>query len=169
MASPTTFEDLLETPRIGKFLNSIKDRDLRQEARIAMWEAYSKSTKENIESYLVKAARWRLDQISNQGRQMFGYPSNGTQVRGRPDKYIGMDIIPDLMFWGSYDNTPDDPILTKRVRQAVATLPPRMKDKVFRRFWLDEPGVQLSGTWWYGSHRSVGAKQKLLEALGHGW
>lgn len=152
-----TLEEVLSDPRMVRYLRSISSDDLRQEARIAIWKALPKSAGSNPVSYLMTAAKWRVSNVASGSKLQTGQEP----FRGRPRAEIPVEVDPEHPSWGSVDPETMDYSDQAVVREAVNTLPDVYKDRVFRRFWLDE-AVHLTGKWWCGDR---GVRNRLLEEL----
>lgn len=145
-----TYEEVLADPRVKAFLRNIRDEDARQEARIKMWQEYTRLEdvgNRDLAMYLLRAGKWGM---LNHYRKK--EPPIPVEIH-EENPYFMYDLEDHLE---SID-------AREKVRAAVdAVLSTGQKDKVFRKFWLDEV-VYLKGAWWY--HNAWGARAKLRKAL----
>lgn len=188
-----TFEEIMRSSKARSWLKgfarrvapqSVSYEDLEAEGMIAMWKAYDKgNATSNLDSYLIRAAKWQILRVLDR-RQWTGQDkSPGAGFRGnqwqRADAPAGRihpdqveQLYPDdvMRDWDEVSGSEhgyhlaelDD--LRSAVREAVAALSPSQRDRVFRKFWLDE-SVPLSGNWWRDPR--WGVRARLVEKLAH--
>lgn len=142
--------------------------DLESEGLLAMSQAYDKASKaKNLDSYLIQAAKWHIQQSwtrrlwTGQPRIHHGGPFQGSRIY--TDEIESLYPHSTMQDWSPVSTDQySDPWLTERVLAAVNTLTQVQKERIFRKFWLDE-AVLLTGGWW--SDPRNGAKHKLRREL----
>ncbi|MEV0267751.1 sigma-70 family RNA polymerase sigma factor [Hamadaea sp. NPDC050747] len=141
---------------------SISPDDLEAEGMYAMWKAYEKADtakRGSLDSYLIQAAKWHILTVLNRrkwtGQEKtpapHGINSKGGVIHADQVEQMYPDDV--MREWDEVAGTEhgyavaelDD--IRAEVRAAVAELNPNQRDRVFRRFWLDE-AVYTSGNWW---------------------
>ncbi len=116
--------------------------DLAQEGHIAMWKALRSydPLKGSLPSWLTTAAKMRMRDISWRNKPLTGEPSAKGHIREKPATPVDTDWDWVQESVGSQEL--QESILMAyhqgEIYDAVASLPPRQREYIFRRFWLGE-------------------------------
>ncbi|BCJ41705.1 hypothetical protein GCM10010168_52970 [Actinoplanes ianthinogenes] len=158
--------------------STISADDLEAEGLIAMWQAYEKRGNDgrNLDSYLIQAAKWQILQVLDRRKWTGQDKTRAPRGRNSPGHVIHADQVEQLHpdhVMANWDEAAADAAgycaaeladVRSQVRDALAFLPPSHRDRLFRKFWLDE-SVPLAGGWW-GSP-NYGARTRLRAQLAH--
>lgn len=150
-------------------------QDLAQEGHIAMWKAAQEDKPEGVKltTYLLNAAKWRMKRCL-QRRTWLGMDDRRTEGYGGTAKRLYAEDVEQGMptdaedlcraaddieafVWGYHHG---------EIMNAINSLTPSQREKVFRRFWQ---GENLTGGWWYGHTKKgiPGARDILRDKLAH--
>ncbi|MFC6021520.1 sigma factor [Plantactinospora solaniradicis] len=157
--------------------SSIDPEDLISEGIYGMWVAFEQRQAEgaNLSSYLIQAARWQILRVldrrkwtgQEKTRAPRGINSTGIIHPDEVEQFYPSDIMSEWDEVATDDGLERSDIADVRaeIRGAVAAIPnDNHRDKLFRKFWLDE-SVPLSGNWWRDP--KFGARARLQESLSH--
>ncbi|WP_329105570.1 sigma-70 family RNA polymerase sigma factor [Micromonospora sp. NBC_01699] len=156
---------------------SVSPDDLESEGLYAMWQAYQRldGPGPNLDSYLIQAAKWHVLRVLNRRkwtgqdkvRAPRGVNSAGVVHADQVEQSYPDDVMREWHEVSAEDaayGVADLADVRAEVREAVAALAPTQRDRLYRKFWLDE-SVFLSGNWWRDPR--WGARAVLVGKLGH--
>lgn len=134
-------------------------RDLYQEAMIAVWKELEKAQAQGREvndSYLRYKAKWTMVDRVTTGKKVT--PLEPGEDDWLLDKPVTDDT--DLLFHKA------------EIHRAISELSPRQREYVYLRFWrgFQKPELREHGavhSAWYGNGKSPGARAKLAAKLAH--
>ncbi len=137
--------------------------DCRQEARIAVWRVL-KECPDAPRAYVATATRNRIRVVAK-SNLMFGDPG---AKRGKPVDPLRRRTLPlDEVRVDTAESqaTEADPYRVRRVRAAIASLPPAQQTHVYERFYEQRSRKDMSGSAMLWCRAGRGARDKLREAL----
>ncbi len=155
-----------------EFADSYHDaHDLAQEGWVAMWRAtstYDPARGVALGTHLMSHARWRILDVVARG-DFTGMPSRqGRHHTAGTQANRGRELPADLRV-STYDTAGAFEELELayhhgEIYEAVDSLPPQQRERVYQRFWLGVYDPKNSA-WWYA--RRIGARDRLAARLGH--
>lgn len=132
-----------------------------------MWQSFPKVDPRHpgsLDSFLIQIAEWRIRDLFRR-RSLTGQETKYRRIDPRDIRPTATmaDTVAEEAEFDRVEELVDVAAAREEIRQAVHNLYPPFRDKVYRRFWLQQP-VPFSGHWWHGPS---GAKRTLSQQLGH--